>query len=858
MTRERWWNGNQVSYGSGGWYRFVIDREILTDYISVWWGVETNVSISDTTNTGDTTAQGIASNFTNVTFSHSGAGITWLRGEGFSIGKGGTLSCSGAVRGLADFSGGGAESGTGTLYWTNPALPPNQMAAPVISAVTSTTMTGSFSAPGTNGAGVTSYDVEWHYSDGSGLYYAATVAGSPVYGSGLTPNRGYALRVRANSAAGSSAWSAFSYWTQAVAAPIAPSALAVTRNSDTSHSLSWTRGSQTTGPYASQEVLRKRQINGVWDSFAVIASLSAGATSFVDTTTIANRTYQYAIRATNASGTAASTPSGLVWTTPGVPTSQAAAKDAASNIVVSWSPPSSAASPADLKYEVSESTDGGTVWTVKTTTAVGVVTYTHTSPNAALPHTYRIRAMNGTTGEIGSGLYSGYVVTNTVQLLTPPGAPTNLANTPAGTADRAQPIVLTWKHNPLDSSPQTKYTLQHRAVGTSTWTTVGPITSATSSYTLPANTYTTAQAFEWQVMTWGLHATGGPYSSVATVQISSIPGVSISSPLAGAVVGGTSLTVTWTFSDPDGDSQGSWEATLYASTGATLESRSGADAANTTTFAYRLQETSYTVKVRVRDSRGLWSTLDTRAFTVTYPLPPTPVLENAIWDWKRGTVELSISVPAPSGSEVAPVYMEIWRSRDDRPYERLVTNLPPGTLSYLDFTPTVDGKNTYIIQVVSGLPSIAQSDPEGAHAVIITPGASDGRPGVWLSGGTDFTKVGRLASQVTVEAGRIRERVLQRYAGRPLPVEHSGEHVDETWQISGNLILKWSADVDLPGSPEDWLALGALAGPFLLRAPALFGGQPIYAYVSVEGPTVSRQVGGNVQAVSFTATRTEY
>lgn len=855
MARMRWVNGNQIAYGSASWFRYVLDVDVPGDgSITIWWGVETRYSISDSNNQGDTSVNGQAAPFSNVNFSHgAGGGVTWLRGEGFWIAPGSTISVSGYITNLASVAGTSFVSAA----WTRPALPPNQMAAPTISAITSTTMTGSFTAPGTNGAPIVNYDVEWHYADGSGLYYATTVGGSPVQGSGLQPNRGYALRVRANSAAGSSPWSAYTYWTQAVAKPVATSAPSVTRNSNTSQSLTWTRGSQTQGPYASQQVLRATHTGGAWQPAVVIAALSGSATSYTDTTTVANRTYSYRIRATNASGSATSASAGSVWTTPGVPTNVQATKAASGNIVVSWGPPSGASAPEYLKYEVQWSTDGGSSWDPLQTTGFDARSYTHTSPDPSLPHRYRVRTVVGTTGEVGSGLTSGYVATSIVQLLTPPLAPTGLRSTPAGTVDRTQAITLTWQHNAVDSSEQTKYLLHHRRIGMIPWTVVGPVTSGDSSHTLPPNTYPAGVGFEWQVATWGLHAENSPLSAVSTVQLSSVPGVSISTPAEDAVIGGTSLTTSWTYSDPDGDPQGSWEATLFGPGGELLETRSGANTATSTTFTYRLQETAYSVKVRVRDSRGLWSPQDTRDFTVSYPLPPTPVVSGHLWDWQRGTVELSFTVPTPTSGQIAPTHLEVWRSIDDGAYERLIANLPPLSMSYLDTTPTVDGKNTYVVVAVSDLPSVAQSDPTVAAANVVTPMATDGRPAVWINGGPGFTTVGRLATEVTVEASRTRERVLHRYAGRPMPVEHSGEHVTETWQVSGVLNLRWSGDVDAPDAPEDWLALGALPGPFLLRAPALFGGRPLYVYVSLDGPSVSRQAGGLVHQVSFTATRAE-
>ena len=750
--------------------------------------------------------------------------------------------------------------GGGSCGLSHIVLPPGAPPLTANSALSSSAIRMQWNTPANNGTPIQVYVLrvwtaghDWN----SPNILSVNVGGNLYDLGGLAPNTAYSWGLQAYNGLYSGV-SLGGPVTTLIAAPAATSAPTVSRTSDTSHSLSWTRGYQAAGPYASQEILRRSLVGGSWSAYSVLASVSSTATSFVDTATVANAAYSYVVRATNSAGSTLSPASSTVWTTPGAPTSASAAKDSAANIVVTWAPPSSTPGSAYLTYEVSESTDDGSTWTVLTTTALNVLTWTHSSPNAAVPHLYRVRAVNGTVGDVGSGLSSSYSVTNSVQLLTTPSAPTGLTNTPAGTADRAQPIVLTWQHNPIDSTPQTKYTLQHRAAGTSTWTTVGPVTSSVSSYTLAAGSYPTGTAIEWQVMTWGLFPAGSAYSAVSTVQISTIPGVSIAAPAPDSVIHATSVTVSWAFSDPDGDAEGAWEATLVHS-GSDIEVLSGSDGATSTTFTTRLSDGgSYSVRVRVRDSRGLWSTPDTRAFTVAYPFPPTPSITSSLWNWMEGTIELTISAPPASESEVPSVHLEIWRSIDDGPYERLVSNLPPDRFTtYVDFTPTVDGKNTYVVLSVSGLPSSAQSMTTDPAATIITPQPGDGRPGIFLSAGPNFTRAARLATEITIDTSRLRERVLQSYAGRPLPVEHSGEHITETWDISGNLNLTWGVDLDNPDSPEDWIALGALEGPHLLRMPALFGGEPLYAYVSIEGPTVSRETGGNVHKVSFTATRSE-
>ena len=323
------------------------------------------------------------------------------------------------------------------------------------------------------------------------------------------------------------------------AVPAAPTGVGATRVSDTQQTVAWTTNATSSAPYASQQVRRAVvDITGATGPFSTIATVSGSATSYSDTTTIANRVYRYQIAAVNATGTTYSAISSWVHTTPAAPSSVSASVDSAGDVVISWTVN---AQDRSTRTVIEESTDGGTTYSALATTSSATTnSYTETSP-AATTHTYRAHALvSGTSTDPGYGLTSSSVVSNTIALASAPSAPTGLA--PNGsTVDLANAQTLTWTYNPTDSSPQSNFEVQHRLLGGSTWTTTGETASTTSSWTLPAGTYANGQTIEWQVRTWGqLTASGdaSPWSASATIIGSSTPTATISS------AGSTTVTRT--------------------------------------------------------------------------------------------------------------------------------------------------------------------------------------------------------------------------------------------------------------------------------------------------------------------------
>src|SRR5699024_1329941 len=142
-----------------------------------------------------------------------------------------------------------------------------------------------------------------------------------------------------------------------------------------------------------------------------------------------------------------------------------------------------------------------------------------------------------------------------VVVLTPPSAPSLLTPT---VADATEPITLTWRHNTVDTTGQSKYEIRWRLNSASAWNYIGPTTSSTSQYVLAANTWANGSSREGQVRTWGEHPDPGPWSYTRSTSLSGAPVVSITTP--GATVNGTNVQVQWTYFDPEGTSRIAWQA----------------------------------------------------------------------------------------------------------------------------------------------------------------------------------------------------------------------------------------------------------------------------------------------------------
>jgi hypothetical protein len=297
-------------------------------------------------------------------------------------------------------------------------------------------------------------------------------------------------------------------------APTAPSACAVVRGSDTQNNVTWTRNATTPKPYTALWLERYIYLGpgmvaatGV-GSWTRIATLGATVSAYNDAAAIPNRKYTYRVQADNTVATSGYSQSGIIFTTPAAATAPTRTDGVAGSQALTWV---NNVGYTEYQTEIWRAVAG--VYTLLTTVASGVTSYTDLTASAAQKTKYKFRAKT-TSGTV---LYSAYSAetTETTGVPTAPTAPTELK--PAtGTIDPTGPVVFSWKHNPTDGSVQTFFEVQYRHVGSSSWLTSGKTARTLQTWTMPANSVSKGEQVEWQVRTWGYSDTlAGAWSATA-------------------------------------------------------------------------------------------------------------------------------------------------------------------------------------------------------------------------------------------------------------------------------------------------------------------------------------------------------
>lgn len=524
--------------------------------------------------------------------------------------------------------------------------------------------------------------------------------------------------------------------------PSAPSGLTVTRNSDTSHTLNWTRNST----YTSVIVYR-----GVGDGkFSVVGRPTGNAWTFTDTTTKPNSRYFYRVAGVNAGGTSGySNLVGPIYTTPAPPTNVTASREG-TDIVVS-----AVAGAPYIGFGSYDVMDGDTI----VATSVQLP-WTHVGPSTTVPHTYRLRS------KIGSLTGAWSEPSNTVQFIAPPNAPSGLA--PNGAAS-ASPVALSWMHNPVDGSQQTAYAIQRRRVGTTSW---GTVYETGSGVPFPVDSY------EWRVRTKGLHPDWSPWSAVATVEVITRPGVAVTSPEGSW--DRPELPVEWSWYQEQGRPQSAWRVELLDDTGAILETRSGSGAATSVVLRTRLADGAvYTVRARAATG-DVWSDWAEQAVAVAFVPPAVPSVI-AGWDESLGAASIAVDDgrgPEPTASPVpATSHLSIERSVDGETWELVAEGLAPES-AVQDWECLSHGVTQYRVTAYTDI---------GASESVVQQVLAESWA-IWISGGQSFSEVARLPYDPGVSISAGRDRTTHQFEGRPLPVAYASEHLSRTVQASGTLL----------------------------------------------------------------------
>lgn len=433
-------------------------------------------------------------------------------------------------------------------------------------------------------------------------------------------------------------------------APNAPSNCTNTRNSDTKNTVSWTAPTTTTTkPVSSIKV--ERSIDG--GSWSQIASVGSSTTSYSDTSTSADHSYQYRVRSYNSAGYSSYATSGTTYNTPSAPTSITASRLAETTVGLTVVNVARTATALEIQRSADQST-----WDDVATIDGSPVTSAQDEPGGG---TFWYRARN-TRGSLVSAWSP---VSNAVVTICAPNAPTLVAPTSGVTMSMATlSIPFSWRHSPVDGSAQTAAELRYHAVTDAAaasddiaWTVVA-VDGGSQSVAVD-NSFEVNSIVTWSVRTKGAHEDFGPWSSNRVFYLRQQPSVSFAEPDAGFVVENTPIHVRLQYEDASGTLA---NAALTVMSGATtvyaLDMGTSTEATILADDWLPDNGASYSLHVAVRSSSTLTATAS-RDITVDFILPK-PAYLDVRSEEDTGYVSIGVGVDEGEGM-VEPVSMSVYR-----------------------------------------------------------------------------------------------------------------------------------------------------------------------------------------------------
>ena len=441
------------------------------------------------------------------------------------------------------------------------------------------------------------------------------------------------FRVAAVSALGSGAFSANASATP-VGAPTAPASISVTP-ANGQVVVSWTAPTTDGGSVVtSYQVERSLDGGATWTVAA--ASVVGLTTTVTGLTNGAN--YAFRVSARNAGGLGASSAvaSATPYTIPGTAaTPTAVASDAA--VTLSWTAPPTDGGSLVTSYQVEQSANGGTTWTVAAATVNGLSTTIGGLANGTT-YRFRVTARNaaglGTVSAIVSAIPAGFA-----------GAPTALVATPGN----AQASLSWTAPTSTGGSAIVGYRIERSTDAGATWTSVVANTGSAAT-TAIATGLTNGTSYLFRVTAINSGGAGIPSASTVTTPLT-VPGAPASLVATG---GDTSVTLLWTAPSSDGGSTvSSYSVEMSSNNGATWAVAAGSVGGLGVTIAGLTNGTSYKFRVSARNAAGL-GTASSVVTTMPTGVSTAPTALAAVAG--DGQVSLSWTAPATTGGSAITGY----------------------------------------------------------------------------------------------------------------------------------------------------------------------------------------------------------
>ena len=279
-------------------------------------------------------------------------------------------------------------------------------------------------------------------------------------------------------------------------------------------------------------------------------------------------------------------------------------------------------------------------------------------------------------------LYGDWVTSSafTINHNKPPSSPSNMEPKGGALYDRTQDIRFTWKHN--DQDRQSKFNFRWRKKGASSWNTVSR-TTTNNFYIAPAMTFPVGD-IEWQVQTFDQKGLSSPYSSTNifyATEESNAP--IIVTPSQDEIVTIPDPVIQWSSVD-----QAYFEIEVLSGDSVIWKAESFSDVKGYSIEEELSNDTDYTVRVRVRSDKGLWSSWSEVDFSTSFTPPDIPEVNLNIRP-EDAAIEVSVfNSDSSEGEAPAVAYNEVFRKvyGSSEEYKRVSSYL--ATNSYwIDYTP---------------------------------------------------------------------------------------------------------------------------------------------------------------------------
>ncbi len=522
----------------------------------------------------------------------------------------------------------------------------------------------------------TGFQIERSLTTATGFTLVGTTAANVVSFSntGLTAGTRYFYRIRAINATGNSAYTAE---VNATASLVAPTTLSAVAASATQINLTWVDASANETGFQIERSLTTAT------GFTLVGTTAANVVSFANTGLTAGTRYFYRIRAINATGNSAYTAEANATASLIVPTTLAAVAASATQINLTWVD----ASANETGFQIERSLTSAAGFTLVTTTAANVVSFSSTDLADGTKYFYRIRAINAT----GTSAYTAEVNATTTQQ-----APTTLTATPASTTQ----INLTWADV---SSSETGFQIERSLTTATGFTLVATTAANVVSF---ANTELTAGT-QYFYRIRAINATGNSaYTAEANATTSLIAPTTLTAVAASA----TQINLTW--ADVSTNETGfQIERSLTTATGFTLV---GTTAANVVSFANTglTAGTQYFYRIRAINATGN-SAYTAEANATASLLAPTTLAAVAV-----SATQINLTWVDASANETG---FQIERSLTTATGFTLVGTTAANVVSFSNTGLTAGTRYFYRIRAINATSNSAYTAEANATASLLVP-----------------------------------------------------------------------------------------------------------------------------------------